>query len=440
MNFATYDRIIGSTFIALITCFARAGEPCVPHWDPNIGAPGPNGQVHASVFELNGDVIVGGAFPSIGTLTAPHVARWDGAQWSVLGSGLNDTVEALTMFAGDPYAGGDFEFSGGFAATRLARWNGGAWSDIGGGVDNKVFALGVSSVGGSPRLYAGGLFLNAGGAPAKRIASWDGAAWSALGSGVTIPAMPSVVYAIAEFDLGSGPLLAVGGVFTVAGGQPASNIAIWNGSTWSPMGAGVDGAVRCFAVHDDGSGPALYVGGAFDTAGGIASIRVARWDGSAWSSVGGSGSWGKKSTVRSLAVFDEGDGLRLIAGGDFLKANAVVVQRLASWDGAQWSPVFGGADAMVLSLRAGQEGSESAILVGGSFTLAGGVPSLSAGMRLGCAMTGPVGDLNGDGRVDTADLGLLIANFGSNNPAADINQDGVVDTADLGLLISNFGA
>jgi hypothetical protein len=440
MNFAIHARIVGSAFIALSACGARAGEPCVPHWDPNIGAPGPNGLVLDSIFESNGNAIVGGAFSGIGALTAPHVARWDGAQWSVLGSGLDGTVEALTMFAGDPYAGGAFQFSGGFAATRVARWDGAAWSDIGGGVDNKVFALGVSSVGGSPMLYAGGLFLSAGGAPAKRIASWDGAAWSALGSGVTIPGMASVVYTVVEFDLGSGPLLAVGGVFTVAGGQPASNIAIWDGSAWSPLGGGVDGAVRCLAAHDDGSGPALYVGGAFDTAGGIASKRVARWDGASWSSVGGSGSWGIGSTVRSLAVFDEGDGPRLIAGGDFLKANDVVVQRLASWDGALWSPVFGGADSMVLSLRTGQEGSEPAILVGGSFSLAGGVPSLSAAMHVGCVATGPVGDLNGDGAVDTADLGLLIGNFGSNNPATDINQDGIVDTADLGLLISNFGA
>ena len=48
-------------------------------------------------------------------------------------------------------------------------------------------------------------------------------------------------------------------------------------------------------------------------------------------------------------------------------------------------------------------------------------------------------DLNADGVVDTADLGLLISAFGSINPAADINGDGVVDTADLGLLIASFG-
>jgi len=48
-------------------------------------------------------------------------------------------------------------------------------------------------------------------------------------------------------------------------------------------------------------------------------------------------------------------------------------------------------------------------------------------------------DLNGDCVVDTADLGLIIAQFGTDNEQGDINDDDVVDTADLGLLISQFG-
>lgn len=49
-------------------------------------------------------------------------------------------------------------------------------------------------------------------------------------------------------------------------------------------------------------------------------------------------------------------------------------------------------------------------------------------------------DLNSDGLTDTADLGILIAGFGSTEPAADINGDGIVDTADLGILIADFGS
>jgi len=49
-------------------------------------------------------------------------------------------------------------------------------------------------------------------------------------------------------------------------------------------------------------------------------------------------------------------------------------------------------------------------------------------------------DLNNDCVVDTADLGILLAQFGSVDEQGDLNDDGLVDTADLGLLLSQFGA
>ena len=48
------------------------------------------------------------------------------------------------------------------------------------------------------------------------------------------------------------------------------------------------------------------------------------------------------------------------------------------------------------------------------------------------------GDLNGDGLVDGADLGILLGAWGQSGGAADLNDDGTVDGADLGLLLSNW--
>lgn len=54
-----------------------------------------------------------------------------------------------------------------------------------------------------------------------------------------------------------------------------------------------------------------------------------------------------------------------------------------------------------------------------------------------------VGDLTGDGVVDTADLVVLLGRFGQGvapGSAGDFNGDGVVDTADLVVFLGRFGA
>ena len=55
----------------------------------------------------------------------------------------------------------------------------------------------------------------------------------------------------------------------------------------------------------------------------------------------------------------------------------------------------------------------------------------------------PVGDINGDGSVNGADLGLLLIEWGDcplEGPCnADLNGDGMVNGVDLGLLLQNWG-
>ena len=58
-----------------------------------------------------------------------------------------------------------------------------------------------------------------------------------------------------------------------------------------------------------------------------------------------------------------------------------------------------------------------------------------------CAPPPPPGDLNGDGRVDGADLGLLLSGWGNcGTPCpADLDANGVVNGADIGILLGNWG-
>ena len=49
------------------------------------------------------------------------------------------------------------------------------------------------------------------------------------------------------------------------------------------------------------------------------------------------------------------------------------------------------------------------------------------------------GDLDGDGIVGGADLGLMLAVWGTDDPAADLNGDGTIGGADIGLLAAAWG-
>ena len=192
---------------------------------------------------------------------------------------MNDDVLAFAVFddGGGPalYAGGKFTFAGGAPANRIAKWDGTEWSALGSGTNADVLALTVHDDGSGPRLYAGGFFTSAGEIDASYVARWDGSAWSALSG------MSDEVRALSVFDDGSGagPALYAGGNFTFAGGVPVNRIAKWDGTSWSPLESGMttDG-VLALAVFDDGSGaaPALFAGGYFLSSP-AGDARLARW-------------------------------------------------------------------------------------------------------------------------------------------------------------------
>ena len=49
-----------------------------------------------------------------------------------------------------------------------------------------------------------------------------------------------------------------------------------------------------------------------------------------------------------------------------------------------------------------------------------------------------LGDLNCDGRVNGADLGTLLGDWGTSGPS-DLNGDQVVDGSDLGIMLGEWG-
>ncbi len=198
-----------------------------------------------------------------------RIARWNGSSWSALGSGMDYVVFALSVSGSNLYAGGLFTWAtnnggGAIMANCVAKWNGSNWSALGSGISYGVSALAASGA----DLYAGGSFTTAGGNPASHIARWDGSSWMPLASGLN--------GAVLALEAG-GTNLYAGGDFTVAtnsGGAPVatSHVARWNGSNWSGLGSGLNNTVWALAP----SGSDLYVGGNFTTAGGKVSAYAAQ--------------------------------------------------------------------------------------------------------------------------------------------------------------------
>lgn len=127
---------------------------------------------------------------------------------------------------------------------------------------------------------------------------------------------------------------------------------------WSGLGAGADGQVLAM-VADNGL---LYGAGSFLTASGLNVNRIAVWDGQQWSALGN----GMNSTVRALAIDENGN---LYAGGDFITADSLYVNHIAVWNGNNWSALDDGMNDNVHTL----EFHNGILYAGGNFTKAGGV-------------------------------------------------------------------
>ncbi|MEO6036195.1 MAG: hypothetical protein ABIQ35_13145, partial [Verrucomicrobiota bacterium] len=139
---------------------------------------------------------------------------------------------------------------------------------------------------------------------------------------------------------GEPPVLVVAGQFSVAGTTFASNIALWNGAFWEPLGtgtpAGVNGEIYSLAVSANNE---LIAGGAFHSAGGVSTEHIARWNGTSWSSLGSGMLPVGGSTVFAMTTMPNGD---LIAAGHFTNAGGVLATNIARWNGTSWAGLANG--------------------------------------------------------------------------------------------------
>jgi hypothetical protein len=80
-------------------------------------------------------------------------------------------------------------------------------------------------------------------------------------------------------------------------------------------------------------------------------------------------------------------------------------------------------------------GGTAHLLVSGTFSDGTSTTTASANLLAPGTLVPVYGDLNGDGLVNGADIGILLGAWGTAGGVADLNGDGIVNGADLGILL-----
>lgn len=199
-------------------------------------------------------------------------------------------------------------------------------------------------------LVVGGRFAVA--AAECDVAMFDGTTWTPLDT-------PSSSFATALVVHNGDLVAAVGGqVYRRTGGA------------WVPLGIGGSGAqIEAMAVFNG----EIVIGGSFSSMGGAVVHSIARWNGTAWS---GLGSGMATAGVRALAVYTYQNQSALYVGGSFATAGGVATNNLAIWTGTTWAATAGcNAPVNALAVRLTAAVTTSYLIVGGEFSVAGGVPA-----------------------------------------------------------------
>jgi hypothetical protein len=198
--------------------------------------------------------------------------------------------------------------------------------------------------------------------------------------------------------------------------------------------------VNALAVFDDGDGPALCAGGRI-RAGNDPANHIAKWDGQAWSSLGNGTNWVRIRVVRrrALTVFDDGRGPGLYVGGNFSTRRSDQRGNIAAWSGHSWRPLGDGLDTTrycLLCTTADTAAVRRSMSAAGSMKRAA-YPRTTSPAGAGIPPACP-GDLDGDDDTDMSDLGILLAAWELDD-GGDLDGDGDTDISDLGILLADFG-
>ncbi|MCC6937972.1 MAG: T9SS type A sorting domain-containing protein [Flavobacteriales bacterium] len=361
----------GSFVIALVglvaTCFSQGTvDP-----DFNVGT-GASNRVTCAALQLNGKVIIGGAFITYNGTTANHVARLnldgslDGTFAPISGADQQLNSVALTS-TGQAVIGGTFITYDGTSRKRIARLNADGTLDTGfdpgTGFNGMVTNVAVQS---DDKVIAVGDFTSFNGTGRVRIArlNTDGTLDTSFDPGT------GANFLVATVAIQSDGKVLIGGYFNDINGTTAVALARLNSdgsldTGYNSGGSGLNNSVNVISLQPDGK---ALVGGLFSTYNGTGRNRVLRTNTDGSLDTGFDPGTGFNGQV--LAFAQQSDGA-IIIGGDFTTLNGNTHNRhcRVTSTGATDATWTTGANQAINCLLWMPEGR---VVVGGIFTTIAG--------------------------------------------------------------------
>lgn len=132
------------------------------------------------ISEYNNEIIVAGDFTSIDGVSANNIAKWDGTNWSPLGSGIGTGVKCMAVYKNELYVAGDFSIAGSTNVNNIAKWDGSSWSDVGNGMLGSSWNGILDMVVFNGVLVVVGDFNGMGSVSSHDVAAWNGTGWISM--------------------------------------------------------------------------------------------------------------------------------------------------------------------------------------------------------------------------------------------------------------------
>ncbi|MBK7384260.1 MAG: hypothetical protein IPI81_13175 [Flavobacteriales bacterium] len=234
-----------------------------------------------TMIEYHDTLLVSGViFYVNGTVPVEGIAYHDAQGWHPYGSLAPYGARRLRILDDTLYAVGTFDHCDGVSCTGVAKRTGGHWEPVG-QISGGYIVIDIVRYN-DELVIIGGLDINGVGG----IAHLVNGQWQGLGQGILGGLSGPHSVAVFQGDL------YVGGQISLGAGNPGQDIMRWDGSSFHPLGLGLQRELGNFSSFSDASvmqvhDGRLFVGGGFNYAGGVEAHGVASWDGTRWCGVAG---------------------------------------------------------------------------------------------------------------------------------------------------------